>query len=166
MNLRILNSAGALLVLSSVLFGADSAKTPQPGQLASAGVTGQPNSMSPTGSSAVPTSIANVDDPHDRMMNRLWIGSMVAVVAGTSLDAASSWGKRESNPLLAGSSGTFGAKGLGIKAGVAAAVLVPQICLRKHKELRGAFMFGNYGEASIFTAAAIHNLRIRSTTGQ
>jgi hypothetical protein len=49
--------------------------------------------------------------------------------------------------------------------GLAAAVIVPQICFRKHKELRSAFVIGNFGEAAIFSAAAIHNLNIRAASG-
>jgi hypothetical protein len=116
-------------------------------------------------SDATPTasggSIAHIEDRHDRLWDRLWIASLGAAVAGTSLDAASSWGKMERNSLLASSNGTFGGRGIAIKAGLAGAMIIPQICLRKHKEYRAAFVMGNFGEASIFSAAAAHNLSIR-----
>lgn len=138
----------------------------QPGQLASAPriEIGSPQDAAGSASGSMPkTSIAAVDEgPHDAFMNRLWITSMCALVAGTSLDAATSWGKTEGNSLLASSNGTFGAKGLGIKAGMAAAVLVPQIFLRKHKDLKGVFIMGNFGEAAIFSGAAVHNLGVQS----
>ncbi len=167
MHSRTVSGAAALFMLSSVLFAAESTKVPQPGQLASTSTAPLPRSATSSSSEAVApsTTIANIQDRHDRMMDRLWITSMAAAVAATSLDAASSWGKMESNSFLASSNGTFGAKGLGIKAGLAAMVIVPQICLRKHKELRAAFIIGNFGEASIFSAAAIHNLNIRSASG-
>jgi hypothetical protein len=166
MYFRKAGGLAALLAFTSVLFAAEGANTPQPGQLASTAVTPLRVSVgAPAPVGAVPTvTIANAEDRHDRMMKRLWITSMAAAVAGTSLDAASSWGKMESNSLLASSNGTFGAKGLGIKVGIAAAVIIPQICLRKHKELRGAFAIGNFGEAAIFSAAAIHNLNIRTAS--
>lgn len=81
--------------------------------------------------------------------------------AGTTMDAASSWGKQEGNGLLAQGNGSFGLRGTGIKAGVAVATLVPQIMFRKHPELRKAFIIGNFAEAGVFTGTAIHNLRIK-----
>jgi hypothetical protein len=162
MKLRVLSAATALLLLSSFGFAADGAKAPQPGQLASADLAGSTPGSDTTSNSDSVVSIANVDDRHDRLMNRLWIASMVAVAAATTLDAASSWGKLESNSVLASSNGTFGGRGIAIKAGLAAGVIIPQICLRRHKQYRTAFIIGNFGEASIFSAAAAHNLSIRS----
>ena len=69
------------------------------------------------------------------------------MAAGTGADAATSWHKSESNGLLASSDGTFGAKGLGIKAGLAGGLLLPQILFRKHKDLRTAFTVGNFAQA-------------------
>ncbi len=127
-------------------------------------VVSGPADVSEAASGPMPrTSIAAPEEGrHDTFINRLWIASLFAAGAGTSLDAASSWGKREGNPLLASSNGAFGAKGLGIKMSVAAAVLIPQICLRKHKEMKGIFATGNFAEAAIFSGAAVHNLQIRS----
>ena len=110
---------------------------------------------------ARPTTIAQVrNEKHDRHMNTLWAASIAAMAAGTSADAVSSWHKREGNSLLASSNGMFGARGISIKAGIAAGVLLPQIMLRKHKELRTAFVVGNLTEAGVFTGAAIHNFRL------
>jgi hypothetical protein len=100
---------------------------------------------------------------HDKHIKILWTASIVAMLAGTSLDAASSWHKMEGNTLLASSNGLFGARGVGIKAGIAAGVLLPQIVLRKHKDLRIAFAIGNLAEAGMFTGAAIHNFRMSAT---
>lgn len=164
MNLRAWSGAAALLVFASFSFAADGAKTPQPGQLASAQVetpTASSDVASTSNGMLSPVSIANVGDRHDRMMERLWITSMVAAVAGTSLDAASSWGKMEGNSLLASSNGTFGGRAVAIKAALTAGVIIPQICLRKHKEYRTAFTMGNFGEASVFAALAIHNLSVQ-----
>src|SRR5689334_12457450 len=60
-------------------------------------------------------------DRHDQVMNRLWMTSIAAMVGATAADAATSWGKWEGNSLLASSDGTFGARGLTFKAGMAAA---------------------------------------------
>lgn len=162
MNLRTLSGTVALFVLSSVLFAADGAKIPQqPGQLAGTSIS-PPMSVTPF--TPAPVSIADIEDPHDRMMNRLWIASMATVVAATGADAISSWGKLESNSLLASTNGAFGARGLSIKAAFAAAIIIPQICLRKHKDLRTAFLIGNFGEASLFVGAVIHNEIIPTVT--
>lgn len=163
MKALILSSGWALVMVGGTALL--SAQTPiQPGQVVIAPRVALPNddgSANPY--SAVPkTTIAADDNPHEKFMNRLWIASIFAAVGGTGLDAATSWGKVEGNSLLASSNGTFGAKGLGIKAGLAAAVIIPQICLRKHKELKGIFAFGNFGEAGIFAGTAVHNLQVRS----
>ena len=93
-------------------------------------------------------------------MDRIWVGSMVTMLAATSFDAGSSWGKREGNPLLASSNGTFGAKGLSIKMSLAAAVIVPEVLLRHHKDMKSKFAIANFAEAGLFTGVAIHNLGI------
>lgn len=92
---------------------------------------------------------------------RTWMISVAAMIAGTSMDAASSWGKREGNSLLASSNGNFGARGLSLKAGMAAAILTPQILFRNRRELRGKFALANFVEAGMYGGIAVHNLRVR-----
>ncbi|MGH9584111.1 MAG: hypothetical protein ACRD4O_14380 [Bryobacteraceae bacterium] len=99
------------------------------------------------------------DSPPDTVQ-RLWMGSICAVLAASAFDAASSWGKREANPLLASSNGNFGARGLAMKGGIAAAVLAPQWWFRKHKQLRTAFILANFADAAVFTAVSAHNLGV------
>ena len=91
-------------------------------------------------------SIATVEDRREQRLKYLWIASIFAMAAGTGADAATSWHKSESNGLLASSDGSFGAKGLGIKAGLAGGLLLPQILFRKHTDLRTAFTVGNFAE--------------------
>lgn len=138
----------------------------QPGQLATAAQVAVPVSAvnSPATSSVLPPKNSVVEErgSHDKMLNGFWIASMFMAAGASSADAATSWGKREGNPLLASSNGTFGVKGVSIKAGIAAAVLVPQICLHRHKELKGVFTAGNLGEAAIFSGVAVHNLNIKA----
>jgi hypothetical protein len=100
------------------------------------------------------------NDSETAVSKRLWIASMMASIAATSFDAATSWGKVEGNTLLASRNGTFGPKGLTVKIGLETALVLPQLWLRKHKELRSAFTLGNFGEAAVFSGAAVHNLRI------
>ncbi|HEX4810912.1 MAG TPA: hypothetical protein VH325_18385 [Bryobacteraceae bacterium] len=157
----LLNGAAAVLFLYSAnaVLGQS---VPKPGQIAAVPeVVVPPAAFSSNSSSAVLPSIdiARVETAHDRKVNRIWIASMLAMVGATSLDAGTSWGKREANGFLASSDGTFGAKGLGIKAGMAAGVILPEILLR-HKDLKSKFAVGNFAEAAIFTGVSVHNLRI------
>jgi hypothetical protein len=111
-------------------------------------------------------SIASVEDRHEQKLKYLWIASIFAMAAGTGADAATSWHKRESNGFLASSDGTFGAKGVGIKAGLAGGLLLPQILFRRNKDLRTAFTVGNFAQAGLFTGIAIHNLGIAAPKAQ
>jgi hypothetical protein len=104
------------------------------------------------------TTIASVQDKHEHRMDMLWYGSMAAVAAGSAFDAASSWHKQEANGLLASGNGTFGGKAVGIKLGLLAGTLLPQILLRKNKDLRTGFTLANLAEAGIFTGVGAHNL--------
>lgn len=100
------------------------------------------------------------EDAHDRLMNKLWVASLVTLVASNAADAASSWGRMEANPLLASSNGRFGAKALSIKFGLTAAVAIPEIIFRKHADLKRVFALGNFTDSAAFGAAAIHNFAI------
>ena len=117
----------------------------------------------PAGSNALPrTNIASVEDTHEKHVRIIWIASILAMTAATAGDAATSWDRRESNSFLASSNGTFGGKGLAIKAGIGAAVLLPQLIFRKHHDWYTAFAVGNFAEAGIFAGATIHNLKTNS----
>jgi hypothetical protein len=107
-----------------------------------------------------PTKIDIQEQRHDRIVNRVWIGSILAMVAATGMDAGTSFGKYESNGFLASSNGTFGAKGISIKAGVAAGIIITEVLLRKHKDLRTKFVVGNFGDAALLTAVAARNMGI------
>lgn len=136
----------------------------EPGQLGASFQVQQADGIAAYSAAIAPkTTVATVDDSHDRLMNRLWVASMISAVAGTSLDAASSWGLTEGNGLLASSNGQFGAKGLALKAGLATAMLVPQICLRKHQDVRRAFTIANFAQGAIFTGISVHNFQLRNT---
>jgi hypothetical protein len=149
---RLVGLAGPLL-LAGAMFGQNSFT----GTALNPAASPLPN---PELSSKV--TIANVvETPHERNMRRLWIASIAAMTVGTAADAITSWHKRESNSLLASSDGTFGAKGVTIKAGIASAVLVPQILFRKHRDWYLPFTAGNFVEAGIFAGAAVHNVNVK-----
>ena len=129
----------------------------RPGQLAPASKTIiEPGSYS----SINPSKIDFQEERHDRIANRVWIGSLIAVVAASGMDAATSFGKTEGNPLLASSNGTFGAKGITIKAGLSATTLIVELLSRKDTGMRKAFTIFNFGEAALFSTFEVHNLGI------
>lgn len=126
----------------------------QPGQLAS--------TVLPTLDARPMVSVIRTasQDWHERNMNRLWIASVAAFGGATGMDAATSWGKHEGNGLLASSNGEFGARGLSIKAGIAAAILLPQLMLHKESRWRNRFLIANLVDAGIFTGVALHNTTV------
>ena len=161
----VLKSAAAALLTASTgtLFAQN---VTQPGQIAAVPEAVLSPRLAPgINSSAITpkTSIPSLEERHDKKVNRIWIASMLAMGAATSLDAGTSWGKREGNSLLASSDGTFGAKGLSIKAGVGAGIILPQILLRRHKDLKSKFAIGNFAEAALFGGVAVHNMGIAAT---
>jgi len=91
-----------------------------------------------------------------------WKMSIAPVLASQGLDAASSYGMRELNPMLAGSDGTFGAKGIGIKLGGAAAILGMEYLIVRHNN-RAAHIFTkiNWAVSIMTTGFAAHNFAIR-----
>jgi hypothetical protein len=82
------------------------------------------------------------------------------VVAASGMDAASSIGKAEGNPLLASPNGTLGARGISIKAGLSATTLIVEVLSWKHKDMRTKFAIFNFGEAAPFSTVAAHNLGV------
>lgn len=104
--------------------------------------------------------VVQLSGTHPDTVQRLWIASICAVLAASAFDAATSWGKQESNPLLTSRDGSFGARGLAIKVGIAGAVIVPQWLLRNHKQLRKGFILENFADTAVFTAAGVHNLGV------
>ncbi len=155
-----LKAATALLltVSSGTLFAQAVTK---PGQIAAESAAILSPGLAPSVSPRlVRNETPQFEDRHDRIVNRVWIASMLAMAAATSMDAASSWGKQEGNSFLASSNGTFGAKGLSIKAGIGLGVILPQILLRRHKDLKSKFAIGNFAEAALFGGLAIHNMGI------
>ena len=91
----------------------------------------------------------------------LWATSVAAMLAGTAADSYTSWHKHESNSFLASPNGTFGARGVELKVGIAAAVLVPQLIFRRRREWQLPFAISNFAEAGIYTGAAVHNQSVK-----
>jgi hypothetical protein len=99
--------------------------------------------------------------PAPSTAKRLWWASVAALAGATVVDASSSWGRHELNPLLSGSNGTFNASSVGIKAGlVGAGVAIQWLAMRHNaKKLEKPLGFANFAAAGLTAGAAIHNLR-------
>lgn len=95
------------------------------------------------------------DRPHSR---KLWWASVALVVAASALDARSSWGKPELNPLLAGSGGQFGVRSLAVKSALTGgSVTAMWLILRRHPGFEKPAAATNAALAASFVAAAVHN---------
>lgn len=95
---------------------------------------------------------------------KVWKLSLVVMVSANFADAASSYGRAESNPMLASANGRFGRKALALKVGVGAGLVVVEF-LFYHKrpvfEVERAASIVNFAVAGGFSAAAIHNIHNR-----
>jgi hypothetical protein len=145
----------------------------QPGQLASSresSVLDQtglaPIRLSPDGVRASNSlmQVAHVEDRSDRRSSTIWKISMAAMLGTSAIDAASSMGKQEGNPLLRSSDGKFGARGIAIKGSLTALCIAPQLLLRSHHELRKPFIVANFIGTGLFTFAAVHNQGVRQSS--
>lgn len=93
----------------------------------------------------------------------LWKISAATLLASNVLDAGSSWGKRELNPVLSGSTGSFGGKSALLKLGVEAGVVTLEYLVLRHRASRlsiKALTWINFGDASATTAMAVRNFEI------
>lgn len=89
---------------------------------------------------------------------RQWGISLAPLFASQALDAASSYGMRELNPLLASPDGGFGVKATGLKFGVIGALAVTEYFLvRKYPRSARVFTIVNWTTAGATSALAIHN---------
>ncbi|HTQ57499.1 MAG TPA: hypothetical protein VMI94_23680 [Bryobacteraceae bacterium] len=91
---------------------------------------------------------------------RLFQASVAAVSAAAVADAATSWGKAETNPLLGQS--RFGMAQTGIKIGLVSAALAGQyfIVHRHSQRAAAAFTAVNFASAGVLGAVAYHNSTI------
>lgn len=93
-------------------------------------------------------------------INKIFTVSIAALLGGTVMDAASSWGKAETNPILRSANGTFAMRGLLIKGGLAGAVIAPELLMRNNEEAKKKFAIVNFIAAGVFSAVVLHNLTI------
>ena len=93
---------------------------------------------------------------------KVWKWSAAALVAGSAMDVASSYGYQEANPLLQGSGGHLNARGTGIKFGILAGSLLGQHYLLKNKpELEKPLAITNFAIGATYGTIAVRNWRVR-----
>lgn len=89
---------------------------------------------------------------------KVWWASVGAMIGASFFDAHSSWGRQELNPVLRGTNGEFGAKGIALKVGIASGVAIAQyFLLRKNPGAEKSMAIGNFGMAGVFGAIAVYN---------
>ncbi len=97
----------------------------------------------------------------DHAWRNRWLVSLAPLVASESFDAASSWGLRELNPVLAGPDGRFGMKATSIKFGVIGGLIGAEYLLvKKFPAWAKFFTVVNYTTAGITTGLAVHNYEL------
>ena len=93
--------------------------------------------------------------------NQQWTISLAPLFVSETLDAASSYGMRELNPLLAGPDGAFGMKATGVKFGVVGALAGAEYLLvKKYPRAAKFFTIVNWTTAGATTGLAVHNFRL------
>lgn len=114
-----------------------------------------PITPSSTGALIVPTSSET-----QRATPKLteWKISLMALSAAHTADAATSWNKRELNPLLSSAGGSFGIQTLAIKCAITlGSIGLQSVLLRRHPEMAKMFARLNFIESGMIGATAIHN---------
>jgi hypothetical protein len=91
-----------------------------------------------------------------------WKLSLAPLLASQALDIASSYGKRELNPLLAGPHGQFGVSSALVKVGVTAGLIGAEyLIVKAHPASARIFTKLNWAAAAVTTGFAAHNFTIR-----
>lgn len=115
-------------------------------------------------SSDLPTASAlpSAHESVERSALKSWKVSLAPLVASQALDAASSYGLRELNPLLASSNGGFERKAASIKLGVTGAIVgVEYLIVRKYPRSARVISKLNWTSGIVTTGFAVHNFAIR-----
>jgi len=90
-----------------------------------------------------------------------WKVSAAALAVATSVDAHSSWGRVEANPVLAGRNGRFGSQGVALKALITGGVLSAQYMMMKnHPKAEKYGTWTNFVLAGALGSAAAYNYNL------
>jgi hypothetical protein len=103
------------------------------------------------------------DSPDIRTSPRVWKASLASLAIANVMDVQSSWGKYETNPMLAGANGRFGARGALLKLALQGSVVgVEYLITRGHpsKRVYRLLTIVNFGDAAATAATAGHNYTI------
>ncbi|MEQ1946434.1 MAG: hypothetical protein ABL995_04560 [Bryobacteraceae bacterium] len=97
----------------------------------------------------------------DARWHKRWAVSLAPLTASQALDASSSYGMRELNPLLASANGGFGMKATSIKFGAVAGLMgVEYLLVKKYPRSAKFFTIVNWTTAGATTGLAVHNYRL------
>ncbi len=93
--------------------------------------------------------------------DKLFLTSQITLVAASTTDVVSSWGKYERNPLLRSGDGSFGRRGLIVKSSLTTASLYAlnkAPFFKRHRKLATIFSFSMSG---ILSGISAHNFLIQ-----
>jgi len=98
-----------------------------------------------------------------RPWNKAWILSMLAVTAANILDARSSMGKQEANPLLQNSQGTFsGTRGFLFKsAAVGSVMALETYMVHRNPNAAKSSAIVNFASAGVLTGISFRNSQVK-----
>lgn len=114
------------------------------------------------GDFAIPAAYPSVQNAAQDSGRHAWKRSLLPLIASQGLDAHSSWGMRELNPVLADRNGAFGMKAAGVKFGVVGALIgIEYLIVKKFPNSARVFSKMNWGGAILTTGFAVHNYSIR-----
>lgn len=92
---------------------------------------------------------------------RLLRWSKAVLIAASTADAATSWGKQEANPLLRSANGTYGARGVSIKLAFVGGSFVAQKLVQKRcHDCAAPLAVTNFAAAAFVGSVAARNSRI------
>ena len=115
----------------------------------------------PAESIAIPAATVSIDQASHQAL-KAWTRSLAPLVASQALDAASSYGYRELNPMLADNNGDFGMKSTVVKFAVVGALIGAEYLLvRKSPRTGKLFAILNWSGAAVTTGLAVHNYAVR-----
>ena len=95
-------------------------------------------------------------------LKRWWIASVAVLGTATLLDAGSSIGKLERNPLMQGPNGQFSfRRGIAIKSGISGGMVLIQAMLNRNDgQHYKTSIISNFISAGLYSGFAVHNLSI------
>jgi hypothetical protein len=110
----------------------------------------------------LPVSHLSIEETTRASALKSWKISLAPLIGSQALDAASSYGMRELNPVLASPNGGFEMKGVSIKLGVtAAAVGIEYLIVRKFPRSARTISKLNWTTGIVTTGFAVHNYAIK-----